>query len=61
LFGPLIRGWTAEMLQNKDWTVNVVGGLIARKSLAEMDAEFFEAAMQLNVTSCFFSSKYVMP
>jgi len=44
-----------------DILVNVVGGLIARKPLAEMDADFFENVMQLNVTSTFLTSKFVVP
>ena len=44
-----------------DILINVVGGLIARKSLAEMDVDFFETIMRLNVTSCFLTSKYVTP
>ena len=34
-----------------DMLVNVVGGLVARKPLLEMDEEFFEHVMKLNVTS----------
>jgi len=41
--------------------VNVVGGLVARKSLAEMDVEFFEYLMRLNVTSTFLTMKAVVP
>ena len=41
--------------------VNVVGGLVARKPLAEMDEEFFEYVMKLNVTSTFLTTKAVVP
>lgn len=41
--------------------VNVVGGLIARKSLREMDESFFEKVMRLNVTSTFLATKAVVP
>lgn len=41
--------------------VNVVGGLVARKSLQEMDETFFEGVMKLNVTSTFLSCKAVTP
>jgi 3-oxoacyl-[acyl-carrier protein] reductase len=41
--------------------VNVVGGLVARKTLAEMDVEFFEGVMTLNMTSTFLTSKLVVP
>lgn len=44
-----------------DILVNVVGGLVARKTLAEMDVEFFESVMRLNVTSTFLTSKFVVP
>jgi 3-oxoacyl-[acyl-carrier protein] reductase len=41
--------------------VNVVGGLVARKSLAEMDESFFEGVMRLNVTSTFLATQSVVP
>ena len=44
-----------------DILVNVVGGLVARKGLAEMDAEFFEGVMRLNVTSAFLTCQAVVP
>ena len=44
-----------------DVLVNVVGGLVARKPLAEMDEEFFEYVMKLNVTSAFLTTKQVVP
>ena len=44
-----------------DILVNVVGGLVARKSLAEMDEEFFEHVMKLNVTSTFLTTKAAGP
>ena len=44
-----------------DILVNVVGGLVARKPLTEMDGEFFDSIMRLNVTSCFLASKEVVP
>jgi 3-oxoacyl-[acyl-carrier protein] reductase len=44
-----------------DILVNVVGGLIARKGLQEMDREFFETVMRLNVTSTFLACKAVTP
>ena len=44
-----------------DILVNVVGGLVARKGLAEMDEEFFEHVMKLNVTSTFLTTKAVAP
>lgn len=44
-----------------DILVNVVGGLVARKSLAEMDEAFFELVLKLNMTSTFLTSKFVVP
>ncbi|MDJ0656706.1 MAG: glucose 1-dehydrogenase [Xanthomonadales bacterium] len=44
-----------------DVLVNVAGGLVARKTLAEMDEEFFEYVMKLNVTSTFLTVKAVVP
>lgn len=44
-----------------DVLVNVVGGLVARKSLREMDKQFFEEIMRLNVTSVFLATKAVVP
>lgn len=44
-----------------DVLVNVVGGLVARKPIAEMDVAFLEGVMRLNVTSTFLTSKYVIP
>ncbi len=44
-----------------DVLVNVVGGLVARKSIGEMDVEFFDHVMRLNVTSTFMASQAVIP
>lgn len=44
-----------------DILVNLVGGLVARKPLAEMDEDFFEGVMKLNVTSTFLTTKCVVP
>lgn len=44
-----------------DILVNVVGSLVARKALAEMDESFFESVMKLNVTSAFLATKFVVP
>lgn len=40
---------------------NVVGGLVARKTLEEMDEDFFNFLMQLNLTSTFLMTKAVVP
>ena len=44
-----------------DILVNVVGGLVARKSLSEMDVDFFEGVMRLNLTSTFLTCQAVVP
>lgn len=44
-----------------DVLVNVVGGLVARKTLQEMDGDFFDFLLRLNVTSTFMVTKAVVP
>lgn len=44
-----------------DILVNVAGGLVARKTIDEMDEEFFNFLMQLNMTSTFLATKAVVP
>ena len=44
-----------------DILVNVVGGLVARKPVPDMDEEFLEHVLRLNVTSTFLASKCVLP
>ena len=44
-----------------DVLVNVVGGLIARKALPEMDEDFLEHVLRLNVTSTFLTTQCVLP
>ena len=44
-----------------DILVNVVGGLVARKTLEEVDVEFLEFVMKLNFTSCFMVTKAFVP
>ncbi|WP_379551506.1 SDR family NAD(P)-dependent oxidoreductase [Qipengyuania sp. DGS5-3] len=41
--------------------VNNAGGMVARKTLAEMDEEFFNFVMQLNTTSTFLACKAAVP
>ncbi len=41
--------------------VNNAGGLVARKTLGEMDEEFFNFVMQLNTTSTFLACKAAVP
>ena len=44
-----------------DVLVNVVGGLVARKTIAEADADWFEFVVRLNLTSTFMTTKAVVP
>ncbi|WND03866.1 glucose 1-dehydrogenase [Temperatibacter marinus] len=44
-----------------DVLVNVAGGLVARKTIGEMDLDFFEFVMKLNLTSTFLVTKAVVP
>ncbi|RJY10008.1 SDR family NAD(P)-dependent oxidoreductase [Aurantiacibacter aquimixticola] len=44
-----------------DILVNNAGGLVARKTLDEMDEEFFNHVMQLNLTSAFLACKAAVP
>jgi 3-oxoacyl-[acyl-carrier protein] reductase len=41
--------------------VNVVGGLVARKKMEEMDDEFWEHVMNLNVRSVFAATQAALP
>ena len=41
--------------------VNVAGGLVARKLLADMDEDFFSTVINLNVKSVFLTTKYIVP
>lgn len=44
-----------------DILVNVVGGLVARKTIEEADVDFVELIMKLNFTSTFMVTKAVVP
>ncbi len=44
-----------------DFLVNVAGGLVERRPLAEMDEDFFNHVMQLNMTSIFLVTKAIAP
>jgi 3-oxoacyl-[acyl-carrier protein] reductase len=44
-----------------DILVNVAGGLVARKTLQEMDETFFDTVMNLNLKSVFLAAKAVTP
>jgi len=44
-----------------DVLVNVAGGLVARKALADMDEAFFDEVIALNLKSTFLATKAVLP
>ena len=44
-----------------DLLLNVAGGLVARKTVAEMDEEFWDRVMALNLKSVFLMTKAVLP
>ena len=57
LIAKTIEGFGSSI----DILVNVVGGLVARKTIEEMDLEFFNYVMQLNMSSTFLVTKAVVP
>ena len=44
-----------------DILVNVAGGLVARKTIAEMDEQFLDSVIALNLKSVFLVTKAVLP
>lgn len=44
-----------------DFVVNLAGGMVARKTLAEMDEAFFDHVMDLNLKSAFLVTKAALP
>lgn len=44
-----------------DILVNVAGGLVARKTIDEMDEDFFNFVMKLNLNTAFLMTKAVVP
>jgi 3-oxoacyl-[acyl-carrier protein] reductase len=57
----LVEATCAAFGDRIDVLVNVAGGMIARKTLAEMDEAFFDAVMDLNLKSTFLVTKAVVP
>lgn len=57
----LIAATTAAFGDEIHILVNNAGGLVARKTLEEMDEEFFNFVMQLNATSTFLACKAAVP
>ncbi|MCI0522150.1 MAG: glucose 1-dehydrogenase [Bacteroidales bacterium] len=44
-----------------DILVNVVGGLVARKTITEMEEEFWDFLMNVNIKSAFLTTREVVP
>ena len=57
----LIAETTKAFGDKVDILVNVAGGLVARKTIDEMDLDFFEHVIRLNLTSTFMVTKAVAP
>jgi 3-oxoacyl-[acyl-carrier protein] reductase len=57
----VVAAVTSQHGSGIDVLVHVTGGLVARRPLADMDADFFEGVMRLNVTSAFTLAKAVVP
>lgn len=57
----LVAETTAAFGDRVDVLVNVAGGMVARKTLADMDEAFFDHVMELNLKSTFLVTKAVLP
>lgn len=57
----LVAQTTAAFGSKVDGLVNVVGGLVQRKTLDEMDQDFFDHVIKLNLNSTFLTLKEVVP
>jgi len=57
----LLARTQAAFGESIDVLVNVAGGLVARKPLAEMDLGFFDQVMRLNMHSTFLATQLVAP
>ncbi|MEP1471943.1 MAG: SDR family oxidoreductase [Halieaceae bacterium] len=57
----LVSATQAAFGSQIDILVNVAGGLVARKTLDEMDLDFFNHVIQLNLNSTFLVTKAVVP
>ncbi|GHB84810.1 SDR family NAD(P)-dependent oxidoreductase [Persicitalea jodogahamensis] len=57
----LIKSCTEAFGQRIDIVVNVVGGLVGRKTMDEMDEDFWGFVMDVNLKSAFLVSKYAIP
>ena len=59
--GALVDATTEAYGQKIDGLVNIAGGLVQRKTLEEMDEEFFDYVIKLNLNSTFLTMKAVAP
>lgn len=57
----LIDATTDAFGQGIDGLVNIVGGLVERKTIDEMDEDFFNYVIGLNLNSTFLSLKHTLP
>lgn len=57
----MVAATVARFGERIDFLVNCAGGMIARKTLADMDADFFDHVMALNFRSAFLVTKAVLP
>ncbi len=57
----LVKTCTSEFGDTIDVLVNVAGGLMGRKLLADMDEDFWDAVMDVNLKSAFLATKAVVP
>jgi 3-oxoacyl-[acyl-carrier protein] reductase len=57
----LVAATTAAFGDRIDFVVNLAGGMVARKTLAEMDEAFFDHVMDLNLKSAFLVTKAALP
>ncbi len=57
----LIAGAREAFGDSIDILVNNAGGLIGRRTIGEMDQDFFEQVMKLNMTSAFLVTKATLP
>lgn len=57
----LVKQTTDAFGQSIDGLVNIVGGLVQRKTVDEMDEDFFDYVMKLNLNSTFLTVKAVAP
>lgn len=57
----LVKAATDAFGGKIDILVNCAGGMVARKTLADMDEAFFDTVMDLNLKSAFLVTKAVLP